>query len=96
VVEDQVIWHALPADLLLWEDWGDSYAVFCRVTGETHFLNDLPGEVLRRLGDGPQGVRDLAISLAVDCETEYSEAWRRKIAGIISDLASLELVEAIR
>jgi PqqD family protein of HPr-rel-A system len=36
---------------LLWFDWPDGHAVYQRSSGETHFLNDIGGPLLRCLSD---------------------------------------------
>jgi PqqD family protein of HPr-rel-A system len=87
-------WRALPAGCLLWEPWEEGYAVFCVPTGETHLLTELPGEVLRRLGNGPWTVADLADALAADCQVEISPEWQEKVRGILCDLHRLDLIEA--
>lgn len=36
---------------LMWFDWPDGHAVYQRSSGETHFLNDIGGPLLRCLSE---------------------------------------------
>ena len=85
-------WRAVDPDQLLWESWEDTHAVFCRTTGETHLVNELPAEVLRELGKSPHSVDELAKLLAARCGVEDSDAWHRKIATVVEGLRLVELL----
>ena len=86
-------WQCAEPTSLLWEDWGSTYSVFSAATGETHLLAELPAEVLRQLSGSRPRIGELAETLATLCETDNSEEWQRKIAAIVENLHSLELVQ---
>ena len=83
-------------ELLLYEDWEDVYSVFCLLTGETHQLNELPAEILRRLGESPCTISRLAEEFSAECDVENSPDWQQKIEAIVQDLHHLELIDKVR
>lgn len=56
-------------------------------------IAELPAEVLRQLTQSRPRIDELAETLATLCETDNSTDWQRKIAAIVEDLHSLELVQ---
>jgi len=92
----ECLWRQTDPAALIWESWGSAYGVFDRSTGETHLINELPAEVLRRLSGGPQSARLLAHAIAEDCDIEYDPAWQRKIESILQSLHTLRLIEQIQ
>jgi PqqD family protein of HPr-rel-A system len=77
---------------LTWVQWEQDYSVFDRLTGETHLLNELPAEILRRLARKPQTLDSLAEDLAGECGFRSDAAWRERIAAIVRNLETLELL----
>lgn len=95
-IRDRIVsWRAAPTGCLLYEMWEDGYSVFCRLTGETHQLNELPAEIVRRLEKSPRTISCLAAELSAECEIEDSSDWRRKIAAIVRELHQLELLDKV-
>lgn len=88
-------WRATRPDRVIWAHWEVDYSVFNGNTGETHLLSELPAEVLRQLSPGPMTEADLTANLALLCEVAETPDWARKIAGILADLADLELIEPV-
>ncbi len=88
-------WRAPPNGSLLYEIWEDGYSVFCGLTGETHQLNELPAEIVRRLEKSPWTISRLAQELSAECEIEDSSDWRLKIAAIVLNLHQLELLDKV-
>jgi PqqD family protein of HPr-rel-A system len=88
-------WQGAGEAPLLWEDWGSAYSVFSPATGETHILTELPAEVLRQLSQSRSRITELSETLAKLCETGNSAEWQRKIAAIVENLESLELVQRV-
>lgn len=89
------LWRAARPQRVIWAQWGVDYSVFNGNTGETHLLSELPAEVLRQLSQGPLTEAALVQGLARLCEVEETTDWSEKISGILSDLAHLELIEAV-
>lgn len=76
------------------QPWPQDYSVFNTETGDTHILSELPATAILALQqDGPMGAAQLAAHLAALCEVEPSDAWHRRIHGMLSELAALELIE---
>ena len=86
-------WHVPEPSALIWESWGSEYSLFNRISGETHLINELPAEILRRLTAHPLRTLDLAGSLAADCETESRAQWQETIETILANLNELGLIE---
>jgi PqqD family protein of HPr-rel-A system len=86
-------WRAVRPNRLIWAPWDGDYSLFDGSTGDTHLLSGLPAEVLRQLSQGPMTGPQLTATLAQLCEVEETPDWTRKIAGILADLADLELIE---
>jgi PqqD family protein of HPr-rel-A system len=80
---------------LLWAQWESDYSVFDGGTGDTHLLSELPAEVLRQLSQGAMTEAALTAKLARLCEVEETDDWMRKIAGLLAELADIELIEPI-
>jgi len=89
-------WQAIRPELWIWADWEADYGIYDGGTGETHLLSELPAEVLRQLSRHVMTAAALTANLASLCEVEMAPAWTRKIGGILSELADLELIEPVR
>jgi PqqD family protein of HPr-rel-A system len=89
-------WRIPDPTALLWESWGTEYGLFNRNSGETHLLNELPAEILRRLSNAPTSDLALAEALAADCEIECTPQWRQKVGDILDNLHTLGLIEPVR
>lgn len=77
-----------------WATWDEGYSLFDGGTGETHLLNELPAEILRRLAARPHTAAELASALSRECEVEDDGAWRTRILEVLENLALLDLVES--
>lgn len=89
-------WRVPHPDDLLWEAWETDYSLFNPSSGETHLLNELPAEALRRLADAPKDEASLAEEMAQACEIENTASWKRKIGAMLSQLETLGLIEKVR
>lgn len=86
-------WRTRPAEGLMWEMWESEYSLFNPASGETHLIDELTAEVLRRASDRPITVHDLATELANIIEIENTTAWQQRIAALLGQLEALGLVE---
>ena len=91
--DDEITYTVARADELLWEYWGSTVCVFAPVSGETHVLNELPAEILRRLCESPASVKQLAVAFAAECGLEDTRDLRSKLSSIIAELSDLELID---
>jgi PqqD family protein of HPr-rel-A system len=88
-------WQAIRPELWIWADWEADYGIYDGGTGETHLLSELPAEVLRQLSRHVMTEAALTAKLARLCEVEETDDWMRKIAGLLAELADIELIEPI-
>lgn len=63
-------WIGIQAASLLWEDLGDGFALFQPRSGQTHFLTELAGLVLRCLGSEGVPFDAIVHSVAEEAELE--------------------------
>lgn len=80
---------------LLWAAWGDEWSVYCKLTGETHLIGELPAEVLRQINETPTRLDHLTENLAAKCERISDPGWQDKIADIVGELCRLELLRRV-
>lgn len=53
------MWHVAPTAGLLWTTWGDECVVYHGASGDTHLLNPIAADILRRLQSSPASVQDV-------------------------------------
>jgi PqqD family protein of HPr-rel-A system len=80
---------------LQWQTWTSDYSVFNPETGETHLISELPAAVLELVAQGAPPLHLIAAGLAADCDVEMTADWERKIAGVLTNLEHIELVERL-
>jgi PqqD family protein of HPr-rel-A system len=88
-------WCAVPLGALAWREWDGDYVVFNQNTGSTHLLNEIGGEVLRRLIAAERGstVKALADALTDDPGGGDDAGWRHAVAEVLSEFARLGLAQ---
>lgn len=88
-------WCAVPPDALAWREWDGEVVVFNQNTGSTHLLNEIGGEVLRRLIAAERGetVKALAAALTDDPVGGEDAGWRHAVAEVLSEFARLGLAQ---
>ena len=93
--DPQVRWCAVPPDALAWREWDDEVVVFNQNTGSTHLLNEIGGEVLRRLIAAERGetVEALAAGLSADPSAADDAVWTGAVAEVLSEFARLGLAQ---
>lgn len=93
----QMLWRAAPADALVWREWDGEVVIFDQRTGSTHLVDELGGEVLRRLmaADGGATTDTLAAGLAAgrgDSDDDWD--WTGAVADVLAEFARLGLARA--
>ena len=93
--DPDVLWCAAPPDALAWREWDDEVVVFNQNTGSTHLLNEIGGEVLRRLIAAERGatVEALAAGLSADPSAADDAGWAGAVAEVLSEFARLGLAQ---
>jgi PqqD family protein of HPr-rel-A system len=74
-------------------DWDGDYAVFNPLSGSTHLLDIVSGEVLRALQAGPATTAVVCEHVARFLGVENDERVTRRIAGVLAELDQLGLIE---
>jgi PqqD family protein of HPr-rel-A system len=74
----------------------DGFVVFDRVTGLTHFLNELPQMLLDSLGDQSMTPQQLVIHLAESAGMSAEDVPESTIQRILADLEQAELLVSER
>ncbi|MCP4993011.1 MAG: HPr-rel-A system PqqD family peptide chaperone [Gammaproteobacteria bacterium] len=87
------MWVATDPSNLLWEEWKWDYAVFNPCTGQTHYLDPLPAEILRLVCQTPHTTHTISKYLAAESEVECDTVWKEKITSLVKELYRLDLIE---
>ena len=70
-------WRTPEEGVLHWEQWGEQYALYSSLSGETHLLPEFSARVLQQLSVHPCTVEALAIELCKGsgetCDREFEE-----------------------
>lgn len=64
-------------------------------SGNTHLLNPIAGQVLKLLADGPADATSIARQLAGQIDLESDAELDDNVAGLLSQLDSLGLIEPV-
>jgi PqqD family protein of HPr-rel-A system len=84
-------WRALPTLSESLFFWDDECVVFNHLSGDTHLLSALAGQLLLEL----QPVPPHAAGLAVDAKLQPSAQSRHEFDDILAELSALALIEHI-
>jgi len=90
-----VVWGRCGCYEFQWQDWTQVYSVFNPETGETHLISELPAAALQLIGKEGRPLLHIAADLAEACGVEMTTAWKRKVAGMLTNLEQIELVEQV-
>ena len=71
--------------------WGEQCALYHSESSDTHLLNKVDLEVLQRINNTPISARDLAMEF----EPIFDDGAAQYIQALLSNLASLGLIETI-
>jgi PqqD family protein of HPr-rel-A system len=88
-------WRTVNPESLCWAQWDDANTLFHGETGETHLLGELPAAVVQLLSGAARSEASLCAELAALCETANDGPWRQRIAALLSQLETLELIEPL-
>lgn len=86
-------WSTIADSTLYWERWGNQYAVFDSLSGETHLLPELTALVLRKLVERVSTARELAKVLCAETDDTYDERFIMGITRLLQQLQGVGLVE---
>lgn len=87
-------WSLHPGVEIRWVAWPDGHLLYQRSSGETHYLNEVGAELLRRLDDSPRGLRALAEPLPSD--PAEADALLETMRAVLARLDELGLADRHR
>ena len=87
-----MIWQITNPKSIAVEELNDAVMCFDRMSGETHLLTVLPGEILLLLQHKAYSESDLTQTLAGLCEQPNNENWHADIKRALNGLQRLNLV----
>jgi len=73
--------------------WDDEFVAYHGLSGDTHLLNKLTGNILRVLQRGPADALTLSDSLAAVLDTKADDEFKLQISHDLADLDTLALIE---
>ena len=89
-------WKILGEGVLHWEQWGEQYALYYSLSGETHLLPEFSARVLQQLSVHPRSVvalaRELCEGSAETCDLKFEE----HVSQLLVQLQAAGLVENIQ
>ena len=88
------MWRVVPGQLLAFREWDGEAVLYNDLSGNTHLLDGGAVEVLLALRPGPLDAASLAARLA-DRFDAGGDALAAAIEAMLTDLASLDLVESL-
>ena len=74
-------------------EWDINVSLYNHCSGNTHLLNLFPYEILQFLLLKPASLAVVSKHMAILCDEENDEKWRKKILIILKQLEELELIE---
>jgi len=85
-------WRTVPREALAWRDWDGDFVVRNHLSGSTHLLGPLAGQVMLALLalDDPATVDDLAAALEAPAAVQASD-WTASIEGVLAEFERLGL-----
>ena len=79
---------------LRWKLFDDSFIVFNRASGQTHFLNATAGEVLRLIAHEPSDASGLVTGVSVRLGLADTRDLENGIDALLCELEQLGLIQA--
>jgi len=86
-------WRILEEGALHWEKWGEQYALYDALSGETHLLPEFSARLLQLLTITPLGVDGLAKSLCEDSDEVCDPEFIGHVAQLLVQLQAAGLTE---
>lgn len=86
-------WRVPSNQTLTLHCWDDEFIVFNSLSGDTHLLGLLAGQILRQLQQSPSDARTLAAALAPLWQAGLDAELSMQIEPLLTDLQALALIE---
>ena len=95
VMREPEAWRVNPDLPLSWRQWQDEYVVFNPLTGNTHVLDAIAGEILLMVERGPIPWRELRRHMAEFLEAPDDQRLAEAVLQAIGRLDELVLIEPV-
>jgi PqqD family protein of HPr-rel-A system len=90
---EEARWRAGQPDSLVWAELGDSFVVYHRPSGRTHFLNAATADLLQHVLIEPRTAHNAAEELAAREGSVGDAAFHSAVAASLHHLERLGLIE---
>jgi PqqD family protein of HPr-rel-A system len=81
---------------LLWKIWDDEFIVYHPVSGDTHLLDHVSGEILKIIESMPATRPDLASHISIKYGMSLDEKLNEYIGELLVKLRELHLIEPVQ
>ena len=88
-------WKILEEGALHWERWGEQYALYDALSGETHLLPEFSARILQQLSVSPRTVDVLAYSLCGASDENCDPAFTEQVSQLLEQLQAVGLTENV-
>lgn len=89
-------WKILEEDALHWERWGEQYALYDSLSGETHLLPGFSARVLQQLSVRPRTADALAQALCEGSDESCDPAFIEHVSQLLVQLQTAGLTENVQ
>ena len=95
-VESTTGWKILEDDALYWERWGEQYALFDSLSGETHLLPEFSARVLQQLSVRSRTADALAKALCEGSDEICDQTFVEHVSQLLVQLQAAGLTEKVQ
>jgi PqqD family protein of HPr-rel-A system len=89
-------WKILEEDALHWEKWGEQYALYDSLSGETHLLPEFSARVLQQLSVRPCTADALARALCEGSDETCEQTFVEHVSQLLVQLQAAGLTEKVQ
>lgn len=87
-------WYCSNPESLIIEELDDDTVCYNRLSGNTHLLNALPTEVIKRVTQKAYTAKALSTEIANNYEIPCDDNWQTSIERTLEDLQRIHLISA--
>lgn len=88
-----VFWQTASGSKLSFHRWPEQYAVYNPLSGHTHLLELVAGEMLVAIDQKPQTTEELCAGVAAGLETPLDHTVKTQVARVLAQLDEIGLIE---
>lgn len=93
IVTESAIWQTLPKLKPVIHRWPEHCLVYNPLSGHTHLLEPVAGDMLAAIDQAPQSMRALCEGVAASLEMPIEDALVEQVARVLDHLDELGLIE---